>query len=316
MALESGIYIKDLVETNPTGVDAISQGDNHLRLIKFVLKNSFPSVADGPVIPDTDGQEGKYLQVDPDTGNTVWSDLDIGALTRNVGSLSRANFKWDSPTNLIIEPGIYDLDSKGKTVTWNEVIEKPVTATGSGFSYVYIKASAVTAGVALTANEFIIDANVPSYDPIKRGWYNGDDRCIFTVDTTGGLQKFWHNNDYVHYEDQVYMGNTKANGWQVKDCHVPPIGPVMIQATVSLRSPATYSLASEFRIRSNSGNGHYLGKVEAGSGGLDDEHVTANARQITYIESNQAKVQIFKSGGDAPNVANLYIDGFYLPNGM
>jgi len=314
MALESGMYVKDLVETNPTGVDAISQGDNHLRLIKFVLKNSFPSESDGPIIPDTDGHEGKYLQVD-DSGNTAWSDLDIAALTRTVGAFSRANFIWGSPDKLIIEPGIYDLDSKGRTVTWNEVLEKTVVATG-GFSYVYIKASAVTSGVALTANEFIIDSNVPTYDSVKRGWYNGDDRCIFTVNTNGGLQKFWHNNDYVHYEDQVHMGNTKANGWQVKDCAAPPIGPIMIQASVSLRSPATYSLASEFRIRSNSGNGHYLGKVEAGGGGLDDEHVMANVRQITYIESNQAKVQIFKSGGDAPNVANLYIDGFYLPNGM
>jgi hypothetical protein len=314
MSLESGTYVKDLVETNPTGVDAISQGDNHLRLIKFVLKNSFPSESDGPIIPDTDGHEGKYLQVG-DSGNTAWSDLDIASLTRNVGSVSRANFIWNSPDKLLIEPGIYDLDSKGRTVTWNEVLEKTVAATG-GFSYVYIKASGVTSGVALTANEFIVDSSVPTYDPIKRGWYNGDDRCIFTVNTNGGLQKFWHNNDYVHYEDQVHMGNTKANGWQVMNCTAPPIGPVMVQATLALRSPATYSLSSEFRIRSNSGNGHYLGKVEAGSGGLDDEHVTANLRQITYIESNQAKVQVFKSGGDAPNVANLYIDGFYLPNGM
>ncbi len=314
MALESGMYVKDLVETNPTGVDAISQGDNHLRLIKFVLKNSFPSESDGPIIPDTDGHEGKYLQVD-DSGNTSWAELDIASLTRNVGSVSRANFIWDSPSKLIIEPGIYDLDSKGRTVTWNEVLEKTITPT-SGFSYVYIKASAVTSGIALTANEFVVDSSVPTYDAVKRGWYNGDDRCIFTVNTNGGLKKFWHNNDYVHYEDQTYMGATNSNGWQVINCDVPPIGPSMVQATVLLRSPATYSLSSQFSIRANSGNGHVLGKVEAGSGGLDDEHVTATVRQITYIESNQAKVQIFKSGGDAPNVATLYTDGFYLPNGM
>jgi hypothetical protein len=43
MALESGTYVKDLVSTNPPGTDAISQGDDHLRLIKSVLQNSFPS---------------------------------------------------------------------------------------------------------------------------------------------------------------------------------------------------------------------------------------------------------------------------------
>lgn len=44
MALESGTYLDDLVSTNPTASDNVSQGDNHLRLIKSVLKNSFPSV--------------------------------------------------------------------------------------------------------------------------------------------------------------------------------------------------------------------------------------------------------------------------------
>jgi hypothetical protein len=48
MALESGTYLDDLVATNPTASDNVSQGDNHLRLIKAVLKNSFPSV-DAPV---------------------------------------------------------------------------------------------------------------------------------------------------------------------------------------------------------------------------------------------------------------------------
>ena len=48
MALESGNYIDDLVITNPTASDPISQGDDHLQLIKKVVKQSFPSV-DGAV---------------------------------------------------------------------------------------------------------------------------------------------------------------------------------------------------------------------------------------------------------------------------
>jgi hypothetical protein len=48
MALETGNYIDDLVITNPTASDPISQGDDHLQLIKKVVKQSFPSV-DGAV---------------------------------------------------------------------------------------------------------------------------------------------------------------------------------------------------------------------------------------------------------------------------
>jgi hypothetical protein len=44
MALESANYIDELVITNPTATDPVSQGDDQLRLIKKVVKQSFPSV--------------------------------------------------------------------------------------------------------------------------------------------------------------------------------------------------------------------------------------------------------------------------------
>lgn len=44
MPLESATYIQDLVASNPVGAtDPKSDGDNHLRLIKQVLKNTFPT---------------------------------------------------------------------------------------------------------------------------------------------------------------------------------------------------------------------------------------------------------------------------------
>lgn len=45
MALEIATYISDLVVTNPTATDPKSQGDDHLRLVKQVLKATFPNVA-------------------------------------------------------------------------------------------------------------------------------------------------------------------------------------------------------------------------------------------------------------------------------
>jgi len=44
MGLESATYLNGLVDTNPGATDNVSQGDDHLRLIKSVLKSSFPSV--------------------------------------------------------------------------------------------------------------------------------------------------------------------------------------------------------------------------------------------------------------------------------
>ena len=44
MGKESATYVDGLVSTNPLGSDSISVGDDHIRMIKSVLKNSFPNV--------------------------------------------------------------------------------------------------------------------------------------------------------------------------------------------------------------------------------------------------------------------------------
>src|SRR3990172_5904442 len=44
MALETGTYISDLTVTNPTATDPRSEGDDHIRLLKTTIKNTFPNV--------------------------------------------------------------------------------------------------------------------------------------------------------------------------------------------------------------------------------------------------------------------------------
>jgi len=54
MALETSTTISGLVSANPTAIDAVSQGDDHLRLLKSVLKAQFPGAgATGFSIPIT-----------------------------------------------------------------------------------------------------------------------------------------------------------------------------------------------------------------------------------------------------------------------
>ena len=44
MGLESASFIDDLVVANPVSGDGVSQGDDHIRLVKTVLKATFPSL--------------------------------------------------------------------------------------------------------------------------------------------------------------------------------------------------------------------------------------------------------------------------------
>ena len=41
MGLETGTYIDSLNSSNPTAGDAVSEGDDHLRLIKSTVKATF-----------------------------------------------------------------------------------------------------------------------------------------------------------------------------------------------------------------------------------------------------------------------------------
>lgn len=48
MALETANTINQLVASNPLGTDSKSQGDDHIRLIKKTLRNTFPNIT-GPI---------------------------------------------------------------------------------------------------------------------------------------------------------------------------------------------------------------------------------------------------------------------------
>ncbi len=71
MALESANWVTQLVDTNPTTSDPVSQGDDHLRMIKTVLSNSFPSTSTTAIVPNMSGQSGKVLS--NDGTDTSWS---------------------------------------------------------------------------------------------------------------------------------------------------------------------------------------------------------------------------------------------------
>lgn len=49
MSLESATYIADLNSSNPTGNDLVSAADDHIRLLKAVLKGQFPNFTAAPL---------------------------------------------------------------------------------------------------------------------------------------------------------------------------------------------------------------------------------------------------------------------------
>lgn len=71
MALETATYISGLNASNPAGPDRLMQGDDHLRLIKAVLKATFPNIT-GPMTQTQATLNGLSALVVPTGAICLW----------------------------------------------------------------------------------------------------------------------------------------------------------------------------------------------------------------------------------------------------
>ena len=72
MSLEDATYISQLQKQAPPGTDLVSQGDDHIRLIKKVLQNSFEANIDSPLIPDITDKANHILSVNDSSDGIEW----------------------------------------------------------------------------------------------------------------------------------------------------------------------------------------------------------------------------------------------------
>lgn len=94
MALEAASYVSGLNTANPTAADPIAEGDNHIRLIKSVLKNTFPNLsaamtADAAELNKLDGVTATTAELNKLAGlNATTAELNrLVGLTQNVNAI-------------------------------------------------------------------------------------------------------------------------------------------------------------------------------------------------------------------------------------
>jgi hypothetical protein len=105
MGLETASYISQLVATNPLATDPISQGDDHLRLIKSVLQTQFSGLS-GTTAVTSSGTEMNLL--DGCTASTTELNyLDITTLGTSEASKA---VTADANGDVTIADGAYDFD--------------------------------------------------------------------------------------------------------------------------------------------------------------------------------------------------------------
>lgn len=135
MALEAATYVNDLVTTNPVGAsDPKGQGDDHLRLIKTVLKNTFPNAVGAYTFQSTDPSavEGPAWILDRFSASPAAADLIGGIIFRGRDSAA-ASIDYVNIVGRITDPVAGTTDSElGLQVRVAGALTEILTIAGAG----------------------------------------------------------------------------------------------------------------------------------------------------------------------------------------
>jgi len=107
--------ISDLVDTNPTGSDPRSQGDDHLRGIKYTLKQSFPK-ATGPLLVGP-GVSVELKSGNPTIGTDAEDALQIDSVAKAISAVAPYLLKGDIAAQSLTPQGYVKLAS-GLIIQW------------------------------------------------------------------------------------------------------------------------------------------------------------------------------------------------------
>lgn len=128
MPLENAQYIHQLEAANPAGSDQLAQGDDHLRMIKAVLKSTFPNI------------QGPVTKTEDELNSTGFS-MPIGVITAWYGNSGSVPAGWAICNGQIVartdgEGDIATPDLRDRTVVGAGVLAAQGTAVGAVLSSV------------------------------------------------------------------------------------------------------------------------------------------------------------------------------------
>lgn len=163
MGLEVATYVNDLVTSNPIGAsDPKSAGDDHLRLIKTVLKNTFPGMVAPLTIQSTDAgaAQGPSWIMDRFSASPAVDDLIGGLILRGRNSAAAA-FDYVNIVGRIKDPVAGSEDSElALQIRVAGVLTEILTIAGAGIAGVGTGLTALNA--SNLASGTVADARLPA----------------------------------------------------------------------------------------------------------------------------------------------------------
>ena len=120
MPIESATFINQLVTTNPEGSDAYSTADDHIRLIKAALRNTFLDV--GSEVSASAGEINALIGVTSNLQTQLNTIIDLlGDITGGTATVANA-IQWEGATRFL-STATADVSSGANGDIWFRYIE-------------------------------------------------------------------------------------------------------------------------------------------------------------------------------------------------
>lgn len=175
MGIETATFISDFDASLPTSTDLRSQGDDHIRLEKTVLKNTFPNATKAFYFPNTATKTVDFAVVAADMNKTFFVDTGAGIVNMTLPTLAAGDAGWEcflmktnNGTNpVLVKPPSGSLVSGNVSVTAARrcIPNIRISILWSGTTFTVSRAVAVPVGSAI---ELHVASLPPGYE-----WPNG-----------------------------------------------------------------------------------------------------------------------------------------------
>jgi len=263
MGIESGNYINDLNEDWPTATDNVSDGDNHLRLIKKVVKDSFPGV----------DRVSEYIYVH--TSEPTVS-VGRGRLWLNTSTTPNLLYIYDGsnfkklPISATVDYKLMGNDTVGWVLpTADGTANYPLTTTGSNvLAFAQIDTTAI-ANNAVDGTKIAMGSDAAG-DVL---YYNGTDYIRLPKGSAGQILQINSGATAPEWVTRLATASAFRVHKNGTDQSISGTSPVKLTWSTKLFDKGTeFSLANERFVATSAGTYFFHASLrEAASSGDDDD---------------------------------------------
>ena len=309
MGLEKATYISQLTATNPTSSDPVSQGDDHLRLIKSVLQSQFTTL--GAAAVTTTAAELNLLDGKTAVGDVTGPGSSVdNAIARFSGTGGKTIQNTtvtisDDPPVVKIGDGtaedttiLFDGNAKDFYMALDDTADKLVIGEGSTVgtnSIMTITDDTVTIGDGATADTYLnFDGNAQDY---RIGLDDGTDKLEVGVGTAHGTTISFT----VDSSADVDFNDNVVSNPEIKDYKET------VQSVTGNQTVNTALLANGNVINWSGSGTVTLDTPAVGYHGVSFTLIGQSAMTIAETSTND----IFWAGGTTPTPSGICVFNFF-----